>query len=322
MKTARVHRLLKLITMLQAGTPLRADELAKDIQVSRRTLFRDLNMIRLAGIPLHYDPSEKRYGIEKSFFLPPTNFTLAEVLGVMLVLRNLAESTALPNPQPVMDAMIKLESTLPADIQEHLGSAMGAIACRLRPATDARRAESIFNQLWQACRKKSVVEIRYDSYFERNEIVTRVRPYRIVFMSRGWYLIGHSSMHKEVRTFKVDRMIKVREVGQTFTLRKPFDLGQYFGNAWQMIRGDRRHSVAIRFSPKVANNVEEVLWHPMQEIEHLDDGSIIYHVEVDGIDEIAWWVLGYGKEAVVEKPVELRRIIEDHIRAMHETYEL
>ena len=66
-----------------------------------------------------------------------------------------------------------------------------------------------------------------------------------------------------------------------------------------MIRGDQSDHVCIRFSPKVTRNVEEVLWHPTQQTSLIEDGSLRYEVDVDGLDEIAWWVLGYGKEAVV-----------------------
>jgi predicted DNA-binding transcriptional regulator YafY len=87
-----------------------------------------------------------------------------------------------------------------------------------------------------------------------------------------------------------------------------------------MIRGPRRYHVVIRFSPKVAGNVEEVLWHPTQQCTPLEDGSLRYEVDVDGVEEISWWVLGYGKEAVVEKPAALRKIIVEHFQAMAGNY--
>jgi predicted DNA-binding transcriptional regulator YafY len=55
MKPSRVHRLLKLILLLQTGRPYLANDLAREVRVSRRTLFRDLDMLKLAGIPLLYD---------------------------------------------------------------------------------------------------------------------------------------------------------------------------------------------------------------------------------------------------------------------------
>jgi predicted DNA-binding transcriptional regulator YafY len=164
------------------------------------------------------------------------------------------------------------------------------------------------------------VEIGYDSYFDKREISTRLHPYRLVFISRAWYVIGYSAMHDMVRTFKLDRIITLHWTDESFEPDADFSLENYFGNAWSMIRGDRRYKVAIRFSPKVAGNVEEVFWHATQQIDHLEDGSIRYEVEVDGVHEIAWWVLGYGKEAVVEEPPELQQIIRGHIAEMAAAY--
>ena len=70
----------------------------------------------------------------------------------------------------------------------------------------------------------------------------------------------------------------------------------------------------------MAGNVEEVLWHLTQQVEHLDDGSIRFEVDVDGVDEIAWWILGYGREAESESPAKLRRILRDHAKAMADSY--
>jgi len=320
-KVSRIHRLLKLITLLQTGDPYHAPDLATQLKVSKRTLFRDLNLLKMAGIPLIYDASARRYTIEQSFFLPPTNFTMPEVLGLMMVLRKYGSQTALPNFEAIVGAMTKIESTLPRDIQEYCGHAMNQIDVHHSPMTDVGRTTDTFETLWQGARLCESIDLTYDSYFDQKEIVTRLNPYRLMFISRGWYVIGYSSLHEEVRTFKVERVLASKPTDRHFRVDPDFDPATYFGNAWQMIRGDQRYRVRIQFSPKVGRNVEEVLWHPTQQVQFLDDQSMMYEVEVDGVNEIAWWVLGYGKEAVVKEPPELRDIIREHARAMLAAYD-
>ncbi len=321
MKVSRVHRLLKLITLLQTRRPYLANDLARELNVSRRTLFRDLNLLKLAGVPLIFDAAARSYAIERDFFLPPVNFTLPEVLGLMMVLQKYSSRSALPNFEAVVGAATKIESTLPGAIQDFCGSALERVEVRHTPMADAARTVKPFELLWQATRKRDSVDVVYDSYYEQREIQTRIDPYRLMFVSRAWYVIGHSSMHKETRTFKLDRLITITPTGKHFCPDPKFDPATYFGNAWQMIRGNRRRHVRIRFSPKVARNVEEVLWHPTQQTQSLDDQSMLYEVDVDGVEEIAWWVLGYGKEAVVEAPAELRKIVREHTRAMAAVYD-
>lgn len=320
MKPSRIYRLLRLITMLQSGKSYLANDLASELKVSRRTLFRDLNMLKMANVPLVYHRGQHSYAIEKSFFLPPVNFTFSEVLALMTLVQKYANKRALPNLEPAVSGMLKIEATLPAEIQDYCGSALERISFRPTPMTHADSISETFDLLWQATSERKSVLLRYDSYYEGEEIQTRIDPYHLTFISRGWYALAYSQMHGEVRIFKLDRVIHAELTEQHFARDEQFSPSSFFGNAWQMIRGDKRHRVRIRFSPKVAGNVEEVLWHPTQQVSTDDDGSLVYEIEVDGINEIAWWILGYGKEAVVEKPAALRKIIQGHVRAMAETY--
>ena len=70
--------------------------------------------------------------------------------------------------------------------------------------------------------------------------------------------------------------------------------------------------VRIRFEPGVAGNVAEVHWHKTQRVKFNRDGSLDFRARVSGIDEIAWWILGYGDQAEVLAPPELRERIAGH----------
>lgn len=322
MKSERIKRLLRLITMLQTSKQYSSSDLIKKLKIGRRTLYRDFNMLKAAGIPVQYEAAHRGYAIDKSFFMPPVNLTFHESLALMMLVEKYRSHVGIPNTDAAMTAAMKIESVLPSEIRDYCGSILDTIAFRPDPATDAQGAAQLFDLLWHAMREHKILDITYDSYYEQSEIETQLDPYRLVFITRGWYVIGYSHQHAEIRTFKVDRIIHAAAARGHFKPDPKFDLKSYFGNAWQMMRGKKRFSVRIRFSPKVAGNVEEVLWHPTQQTHRLDDNSLCYEVEVDGVDEIAWWVLGYGKEAVVEKPVELKKIVAGHISGMAQQYEI
>ena len=128
-------------------------------------------------------------------------------------------------------------------------------------------------------------------------------------------------MHHQVRTFKLERILSLERTGTRFR-KVDFDLDRYLGRAWQMIPEGRIYHVRIRFSPMVAGNVEEVLWHPTQRTYSTDDGSLIFEADVDGLREICWWVLGYGDQAVVEQPRELRELVATKVHRMAQAYGL
>jgi predicted DNA-binding transcriptional regulator YafY len=99
-----------------------------------------------------------------------------------------------------------------------------------------------------------------------------------------------------------------------------FSLDQYFDHAWHMIKGSPRQRVRIEFSDKVAGNVDEVIWHKSQNTWRDDEGRYLFEVDVDGIEEISWWVLSYGDEAVVHEPAELRDLVRDRAERMVRRY--
>ena len=72
-----------------------------------------------------------------------------------------------------------------------------------------------------------------------------------------------------------------------------------------MIRGDPRHRVVVRFEPEFSDNASETRWHSTQEEQWDENGRVTLTFTVDGLDEIVWWVLGYGPGATVLEPPEL-----------------
>ncbi len=88
-----------------------------------------------------------------------------------------------------------------------------------------------------------------------------------------------------------------------------------------MIRGAKTYPVHLRFSPMVSPNVAEVNWHKTQKVQWDDDGRVHFRATVDGLDEIVWWVLGYGPEVEVLEPAELRSRLVAMGRRMLAQYE-
>ncbi len=74
-----------------------------------------------------------------------------------------------------------------------------------------------------------------------------------------------------------------------------------------MIPEGKIYKIELQFTPKVGRNVSDVRWHHTQKHQMLKDGSCIVTFEVDGLNEITWWLLGYGDQVIVRKPAALRK---------------
>ena len=311
MSVSRIYRLLRLITILQGNRRYTADELAQELEVSRRTIFRDLNMLEMAHIPYYYDEDAGGYRISGSFFLPPINLTLTEALAMMILARRMRDTAKLPLLSHGALASVKLESALPQTIRRHVGSIIDRLNVSFGPVSRHLELDATFDDVAAAITDKHICQIVYISFFERKQLVLTVRPLRLTFMSRAWYLIAYSNDHREIRTFKMGRIRKLTVTAETFSEPTDVELQDYFGQAWRMIPEGTIYDVHLHFEPQVAGNVAEVTWHESQRVEWHEDGSLDYHVKVDGLGEIIWWILGYGDQVEVIAPAALRKKVAD-----------
>ena len=280
MNLARIHRLLQLIGLLQAGRGYNAEALAQACGVSRRTVFRDLDLLRHSGVPLAFDEKQQCYRIPGACLLPPTNFTPEEALALLVLCHELGNGcgAAVSRSGPHRGGEARKQPARPAPratAQRHLRRAHPPAAQQ-----SADGCQPVYEQLLEAIANRHSVRIRYGSLKEQKEIVTRLSPYRLFFSRRSWYVVGRSSMHRAKRTFNLGRISQIEPLDDHFQIPRGFSIERYLRNAWHMIpEKGRDREVVVRFSKLVAQNVAEVNWHKTQRLVFHDDGSLDYHVD-------------------------------------------
>ncbi len=216
----------------------------------------------------------------------------------------------------------KLESSLPASLRDQMRWLSRAIRIRVGQVSPFPDQKEIYRQLVDAASQRRAVRIHYQSLSEQKEIHTKLSPYQVMFSRQSWYVIGRSSFHRTTHTFSVGRVTQLEVLNDTFKIPRGFSIERYLRNAWHLIpeRGPDRH-VVVRFQKKVATNVAEVAWYASQRTEFRKDGTMDFHVTISGLSEISWWILGYGDQAEVLEPPELRTMVADHARRMLATYQ-
>ena len=312
MNVGRLHRVLKIITFLQGERFYNAGRLAAECGVSRRTIYRDLEMVERAGIPFFYDAKPGGYQIHRTGLLPAINLNLEEALALVLLASELGRTGRLPLFQPARDAAAKIESALPLGLRTTLGSLLRHMAVRPGPVARHNALQQAYDRVRRAVLRSETLDCVYISFHDAAQIRTHLDPYWLLFHERAWYVIGYAHRDRAIRTFKLGRFRSLAPAGRRFRRPRGLTLEKHLGNAWRLIRGDKTYDVELKFSPLVGPNVAEVNWHPTQRLRWDDDGSVHFSATVDGLDEIVWWVLGYGPHCEVLKPKALR----DRLAAM------
>ena len=304
MANVRLARLLRLLTVLRARTVRTARQIARELEVCERTVYRDLNALELAGVPYRFDREDGGYRLDGDFFLPPVQLTLSEALALSVLGSQLAGQKQLPFLQDAWQAVTKVRSQLPIAIREELSQSDGSVRVQTARVSPQVGCESDFETLRRAIAQRRKVRCSYDGG-KNARTPFLFRPYALFFGQRAWYVVGHSEAAGAERSLKLNRLKEVTPTDRPFMIPDGWSLEQSLGCAWRMMRGGRRHHVVIRFDKEVGRNVSDTLWHPTQKVSADSDGSCRFECEVDGLDEIVWWVLGYGPHATVVEPAEL-----------------
>lgn len=296
---ARSGRLLHLVNLLSGPRARTVEELARRLEVSVRTTYRDLAELDRHRVPLARD--ERGYRLLEGATLRPLDLTAEERALLRLALENPALSGQPGLRRPLDRLRAKLDAVTAA-VEET------PEALRL---TGVERSgvggEAVMAELAAAIRQRRQVEILYSSLSGGTRRFRGVDPYRLFHRDGVWYLAGRCHVHDEVRTFRLDRIAEVRSLGLTFAELAGFDFGGYLEGAWSVYRGGRRHRIVLRFERGLAPLVTSAVHHEGEEVEELESGEIEYRVRLSHLDEIARWILGFGGRCRVVKPEALRR---------------
>jgi predicted DNA-binding transcriptional regulator YafY len=308
----RTDRLLAIVLELQAKGRQRAVDLADLFETSTRTIYRDIQALSEAGVPLVAVPGQG-YSLMEGYFLPPLTFTADEATMLLLGSDVAAQSFDAQYRAAAQTASRKIAGVLPEPLRvevEAIRESIHFIAGRglLGDETLARLRRAIVD--------RSAVRFCYHTR-HRSEgtpapTQREVDPYALAHMAGAWYLTGYDHLRRAVRTFRLDRIEEVTVLDRTF-VRPP---GAFLHRRENDIR-----PVEIRalFTPEVARWVRESRSFYTVTEEEVPEGLLVT-LQVRQESEILSWLLGWGRHVRVLAPESLRRQIAEEAEALLATH--
>ena len=304
-----VHRLLKIVTLLQGPEVLTREALAERLGVSVRTIYRDIAKLVATGVPVDFDDKTESYRVGPGFFLPPLQLTADEALALSVLCDDVAQKEQIAFLAPAWRALAKIEAQLPPETRAELASMEGHVVVRTAQADSGEGSGDVYERMRRAIASRRALECEYESPSARDDGGAkepfRFEPYALLFSVRAWYVLGLREGRPGVRCLKLSRFTRVTPMHAAYIIPDDFSVEKHLGNAWRLIPGEVEYGVVLRFDAPIGETVADTLWHPTQEIEHGADGSITMRLTVAGLDEIVWWVLSMGPSCLVLEPPEL-----------------
>ncbi|WP_433323654.1 helix-turn-helix transcriptional regulator [Spirillospora sp. CA-294931] len=241
----RASRLISLVLLLQSRETMTAAELARELEVSERTVYRDVEALSAAGVPVYADQGRHGgYRLVGGYRTRLTGLSREEAEALFL--------SGLPGPAEDMglaDAVAAAELKVLAALPESLRDAPKHAGQHFHLDAPGWFGHSepppMLRELARAVWRDEVVELRYR---KAEEVTRTVRPYGLVLKNGVWYLVaavggGH-------RTYRVERITAVRPTGETFERDEDFDLPAHWrGQAEEFVRSMLREEVTVRLSP-------------------------------------------------------------------------
>ena len=228
----RADRLFRIVQFLRLGRLLTAQALAEKLQVSQRTIYRDIQDLQLSGTPI-IGEAGVGYTLRRDFDLPPLMFTRSELTALVLGARLVRAWGGAENVIAANQALQRIEAVLPAELRAELDSILlYAPGYKMEQHLRIR-----LDDLHNACLARRAATFDYAR--EDGERSSRcVRPLALVFWSGVWTLTAWCELREDFRTFRIDRMQQVIILEREFVQKRGQRLEDYLKKV--MPAGDRR----------------------------------------------------------------------------------
>jgi predicted DNA-binding transcriptional regulator YafY len=324
MRGAQLPRQWKIIRILESRKRgITGAELATELEVPLRTVYRDLEALQEAGFPIFTEKNGKHSywklldTFKKDFPIP---LTITELMALHMSrgLLGVFEGTIFHDS--IESLFTKVKAFLSPETLRYVENISGSLKVNFGPPKELALHKEMIRGASEATAKRRRVEIFYRAVSSGHETKRKVDPYMVWAMNGGFYLIGLCHLRREIRTFAMDRIAGFKILEETYRFPKNFDLKDYMQTAFHVMRGEPE-TIKIRFLPAVAHIVRERKWHPTQKIRELEDGELEVSLEVPINYEIISWILGFGSAAEVIQPDSLRDRILVDLQASATRYE-
>jgi predicted DNA-binding transcriptional regulator YafY len=317
----RQWKLLHALESSRHGASI--DALAKELEVTTRTIRRDLAALQEAGFALYDerdDDGRVSWRLDGQVLKGiDTGFTLAELCALYLS-RNILEAVAgTPFQRDLTNAFERLAKMLSPRMRQFLDRLPTVLVAKPGPrARGGASSPDIVARLLEATLHFRVAAMRYHSVSSGRIKDYLVHPYRLAFAQGGLYLLAYVPEYKAVRTFAVDRIASVSLEKQTFTVTQPV-ADDVFANSLGVNTGPAEQ-VEIEFDARVAPYVRARVWHPSQQLEDARDGGVSVTLNVCHDWGLRSWILSWGPFARVVSPARLAKEIHADLEAAGTRY--
>ena len=291
----RTDRLLAIVLELQAKGWQRAEDLAARFEISKRTVYRDMQALAESGVPVISLPGQG-YSLVEGYFLPPLTFSADEALILTLGGDFMAQNFDAEYRYAAQSAVSKIEAVLSDSLREDVHYLQSSLRFVGETQVDA---SGTLQQIRRAVIQRRTV--RFDYHARGGEDISGTKtnrdanPYALVNANNHWYMIAYCHLRKDVRGFRVERISNLEVLRRAFARPAGYSIRD-------RELSPRDLTIRALFVPEVARWVQEDRLFYIESKVMQDDGLLVT-LKVRREEEALQWLLGWGSHVRVLEPM-------------------
>lgn len=317
-----VLRAIRLLTLIERNaTGLRVTDMAEQLGTNARAVYRDLQVLESLPVHLYTDKNGKEsfWKIDPDYrnrlSIP---FSLSELLSLYLAQDSIRPLDGTVFYESIQSLFEKVWAVLPKPLFKQMVALRGSFISGIPAQKNYGDYREFIKVIQEAIEGRKVLQLLYHPR-DQAPAERRINPYAVHLHNGSLYVIGYCHLRKDIRTFVVDRMQKIKLTDEPFTMPPGFSLESYLRHSFGMFT-EELVRVKVRFHKSLTRYLLERRWHPSQKNKKLKDGSLELAFEVAGTKEIKTWIMGFGSLAKVLEPASLVKEIKDDLGRSLKSY--
>lgn len=306
----KINRLLSIIMVLIEQNKISASKLAEMFEVTPRTIYRDIETIQAAGVPIvTYTGTNGGIGILENYKIDKKFFTKEDMITIMTGLGSISSSVTNSGLNKVLT---KLQSLIPEDHTQEIKLKSGQVVIDLTTWSGNKKLQANLIKIKEALNQRRYLIFKYlDGNGKSTE--RKVEPYQLLWKEEKWYINSYCTMRNDFRLFKLSRISYLKVLDETFSLRE-FDMEELRMN-WSEKRILNIKLLAdVSLKEKILERCEE------ENITYCGKNKMI--VEFPFVDDDFGYelLLSFGNKCECLEPIEIREKLIEKIRNMLHIY--
>ena len=315
MRGKQFIKILKALELLSSPNGTSIQDMAEDLNIDTRSVYRMLETMQDAGFPIWDEKvpfdKKKRWKIEDTFLLklpniklPNFNLTFLEII-LLYVLKNHSsffQGTLVE--KHINSAFFKINQFVPDATKKITEKINKLFITKSLPPKLYEGKENIIEHLIEFMIRNESCSLKYHSFYDDKFKDMKIDPFHFFESHGGLYILVRKTGQNDIRILAVERIIELEGTNQVFKYPDNIKPETYLDSSFDIIAGEQ-FFVQLWFSKDQARYIKERNWSHTQEIQENQDGSIIFSMYTSGWRDIKKWILSYGPETKVLKPQKM-----------------